>query len=81
MSNRSVRLLLASLVLVLVSSVTYAQTSSVSGVVVDPAGGVVPGATVVVKNVATGVTYETVSSAAGAFSVPALPIGTYSVTV
>ena len=62
----------------------YAQGSgstSLSGVVTDTGGGVIPGATVVVKNDATGVTYETVSSSTGAFSVPALDAGTYTVTV
>jgi hypothetical protein len=62
----------------------YAQGSgstSLSGVVTDTGGGVIPGATVVVKNDATGVTYETVSSSTGAFSVPALDAGTYSTTV
>ena len=57
----------------------YAQGSgstSLSGVVTDTGGGVIPGATVVVKNDATGVTYETVSSSTGAFSVPALDAGT-----
>src|SRR5262245_8177689 len=55
--------------------------SSLSGIVVDPAGGVVPGATVVVKNVATSTTSETITNTDGVFSVPALEIGTYIVTV
>src|SRR5687768_16759443 len=68
-----------------VAAPAYAQggsgTSSLSGVVVDSGGGVVPGASVVVKNNATGVTNTVVTSTAGTFSVPALPIGTYTVTV
>ena len=62
----------------------YAQgsgTTSLSGVVTDTDGGVIPGATVIVKNDATGVSYETVSSSTGAFTVPALDAGTYTATV
>lgn len=58
-----------------------AQTSALSGVVTDKDGGVVPGATVLAKNNATGTTLESVSNASGAFSFPGLPVGTYSVTV
>jgi hypothetical protein len=56
-------------------------TSTISGVVVDAAGGVVPGAEVQIKHNATGVTQSGVSNAEGAFSFPSLPIGTYTVTV
>jgi hypothetical protein len=55
--------------------------SVISGVVVDSGGGVVPGAAVVVKHNATGVTSESVSNAEGVFSFPGLSIGTYTVTV
>ena len=55
--------------------------SSLAGVVVDTAGGVVPGATVMVKNNATASTFEAVSNTAGAFSIPVLDPGTYTVTV
>src|SRR5262245_48253823 len=77
------RLLLAS---VFVCSATFAHaqggaTSSLSGVVVDTGGGVVPGATVIVKNNATGTQFETVSNTDGLFSVPALAAGLYSVSV
>jgi len=56
-------------------------TSTLSGVVVDTAGGVIPGATVVVKNDATGVSNTVVTNESGAFSVPSIPGGTYVVTV
>ena len=56
-------------------------TSTISGVVVDTAGGVVPGADVQIKHNATGVTQSSVSNAEGAFSFPSLPVGTYTVTV
>ena len=55
--------------------------SSISGVVVDASGGVIPGAAVVVKHNATGVTTESTSNGDGVFSFPGLAIGTYTVTV
>jgi hypothetical protein len=60
---------------------TQGGTQSLSGVVTDPAGGVIPGATVVAKNVATGQTFEVSSNEAGVFAIPGLNVGTYSVTV
>jgi hypothetical protein len=57
------------------------QSSSITGVVTDSAGGVVPGASVAVENNATQVKLEAVTNSAGAFSFPALPVGTYTVTV
>ena len=61
-------------------ALTQTTTSSISGTVVDSAGGSVPGAAVVVKNEA-GASFETVTNAQGVFSVPALGAGTYTVSV
>ncbi|MCE9602416.1 MAG: TonB-dependent receptor [Gemmatimonadetes bacterium] len=47
----------------------------------DAQGGVIPGAAVVVKNNATGVTYDSVTDGTGRFVVPAVPPGTYTVRV
>ena len=58
-----------------------ATTSTISGVVVDSAGGVVPGAEVTIKHNATGVTQSATSNAEGGYLFPSLPIGTYTVTV
>src|SRR5262245_64248332 len=66
------------------AGVTYGQggvTQTLSGVVVDTGGGVVPGANVVVKHSATGVEDSSVTNAEGAFSFPGLQIGTYTVTI
>src|SRR5262245_17629789 len=83
--SRYVQRLLALALLVCVSSIpAFGQgsaTTSLSGTVTDNGGGVIPGATVVVKNDATGVAYETITTESGAFNVPALDAGTYSVTV
>src|SRR5208282_4878992 len=47
----------------------------------DPSGAVLPGAKVTVKNVGTGLERTTETSADGSYSLPELPIGTYTVTV
>ncbi len=81
---RSFRLLCAFALLLASCTLASAQgaaNSSLAGVVLDTAGGVVPGATVTVKNNATARTFETASNTAGAFSIPALDPGTYTVTV
>ena len=56
-------------------------TSSIAGVVVDSADSVVPGASITVKNESTGAEFFAVSGENGGFTVPALNIGTYTVTV
>ena len=56
-------------------------TQTISGVVVDSGGGVVPGAEVTIKHNATGVTQTQISNSEGAFSFPGLNVGTYTVTV
>jgi hypothetical protein len=55
--------------------------STLSGTVVDEGGGVLPGATVVVKNAATSVETVVVTNSTGAFDVPVLDAGTYVLTV
>src|SRR5436309_10864881 len=57
------------------------STSTLAGVVVDTSGGVIPGADVVAKHNATGVTTSAVTNTEGVFSFPALNTGTYTVTV
>src|SRR5437899_5894036 len=56
-------------------------TSTLAGVVVDSSGAVIPGADVVARQSATGVTVSAVTNAEGVFSFPALNTGTYTVTV
>src|SRR5262245_14652834 len=63
---------------------SYAQggtTSTLAGVVVDSSGGVIPGADVVAKHNATGLTVSAVTNSDGVFSFPALNTGAYTVTV
>jgi hypothetical protein len=62
----------------------YAQgatTQTLSGVVTDTSGAVVPGADVAAKHGGTGVVSNTVTNTDGIFSFPSMPIGPYTVTV
>ena len=56
-------------------------TSSINGRVVDSSGGVLPGATVTAKHLATGTESSTVTNTEGVFGLASLPAGTYVVTV
>src|SRR5512147_2560473 len=63
------------------STLLFAQTTNatVFGTVTDSVGAVVPGASVHVKNVDTGVTQSAVTDGAGQFRVGNLLIGNYEV--
>ena len=54
-----------------------AISGAISGVVRDQDGAVVPGAPIQAKNVNTGATYKTASSATGNYTLGQLPAGTY----
>ena len=56
-------------------------TGQISGVVTDSGGGVLPGATVTIKNTGTNSTRETVTGADGSFAFPDLLAGKYDLTV
>src|SRR5437867_4311135 len=68
--------------LLLVSLTVYAQTfrGTILGTVTDASGAVVSGAKVTVRNVGTGLERSTQTSPDGRYSLPELPIGTYTVT-
>src|SRR5437588_1483651 len=68
--------------LLLISTSLVAQTflGTILGTVTDPQGAVVPGTKVTVHNVNTGLERATQTSADGSYSVPELPIGTYTVS-
>ncbi len=58
-----------------------ATTADLNGIVLDQSKAVLPGATVVVTNIATGVERTTETGGDGRFIVPALPPGSYSIRV
>ncbi|MCU1324276.1 MAG: TonB-dependent receptor, plug [Acidobacteriaceae bacterium] len=67
----------------LVPNLAHGQSTqgTITGVITDAQGAVVPGAAVHVIHSATGVTVNTVTNDAGKYSVPALNVGTYAVVV
>jgi hypothetical protein len=77
------KLRLVMMVVLLSTATLVGQTfrGTILGSVTDPSGAVVAGATVKIRNVATGLERTTTTSADGSYAVPELPIGTYSVTV
>src|SRR2546430_16286021 len=76
---RAVMAQLAVLLLVTGAAPLFAQsTATIAGVVRD-SGGVLPGATVTVRNVDTGLTRSVPTGEAGAYRFPALPVGPYEI--
>jgi len=53
----------------------------IKGTVTDPSGAVLPGVQVTATNAATGVKYDTKTTADGNYLFPQLPVGTYSISV
>ena len=80
MSRREVLQYLS--VLIALSAICCAQNlATISGVVTDPAGAVVPQANVTATNNETKVRIETVTNKAGLYNIQNLPIGIYALTV
>ena len=83
-SLRATRLLLA--VLFVLSSVLQLRaqnvvlTGAIGGRVTDQTGAIVPGATILVRNLATGLQHSAATNHAGLYQFLALMPGTYSVT-
>jgi hypothetical protein len=74
------RILFAICVLFCVSTCAFAQLSSLSGVVSDPSGAVVPGAQLELVNAGTGAQRQAVSDARGRFSFAETQPGLYELT-
>ena len=87
LSSRLSRLALSAALLLPVAATTtpvplHAQSSSVlSGTVLDPRGVLLPGASVSVKNEATGATQKLTSDGQGKYSFANLPAGKYTIQV
>jgi len=57
------------------------STSEITGTIHDATGAVVPGATVVATNEATGVAYTQTTTATGLYAFASLPVGVYTISV
>src|SRR5437879_5846071 len=68
--------------IVLGSCLVFAQisTATVSGVVHDGTGGVIPGVTITIKHTETGLTRTVTTTENGGYRMPSLPVGPYEVT-
>lgn len=68
---------------ILVATAAWAQApvGTISGTIRDQSDGVVPGATITVRHVATGAERHLTSDDHGAFSAPALAVGAYEVRI
>ena len=74
---------LATIVCIASAGAAYAQvsTATITGVVQDAGGAIIPGAVIVVRQTLTNTTSQTVSTGSGSFSLPALPVGPYAMTI
>ena len=84
-SNIAGKIFLPAIVVLFLATAAFSQaqasTADLVGSVVDPNGAVVPGATVTVKNSATGISRTVTSNDSGEYQIFALPPGEYEVTV
>jgi len=76
----SLRMLLAALAAPL-TLIAQASLGTITGLISDTTGAVVPGAKVSARNTATGVQTGTVSSSTGNYTIPNLPVGPYELSV
>lgn len=67
--------------LCLASAFGQTVTGSITGLVTDPSGAVVVGATVTAENTATAVKTSAKTNATGVYAIRFLPIGTYTLTI
>src|SRR6266446_8602480 len=81
--RRSTALILTAILLLLTGSVTLSQaiTGRLRGQILDPSGGAVPQAQVVVTNQRTGVTSTLTTTSAGTYELPSILPGLYKVSV
>ncbi|HVJ27213.1 MAG TPA: carboxypeptidase regulatory-like domain-containing protein, partial [Vicinamibacterales bacterium] len=71
---------LAVLVMLGGSAAAQTVTGTIQGTVSDTSGGVLPGATVVIKNIDTGAERTVITNESGFYSAPFIQIGRYTVT-
>ena len=68
--------------LVFLSATAFGQGTGVplTGTVTDPSGGVVPGTSIVARNVDTGIESRATSDSSGRYTFLSLPVGSYQIT-
>src|SRR5207248_5784966 len=54
---------------------------SISGTIKDTTGGVIPGATLTLTNVALGTQFKAITDSQGLYTFPSLPVGRYELTI
>lgn len=82
--RKSGQLLLAAIAMLLTPAsalIAADVTARIRGTVTDPSGSVIPNASIMAVNVATGVSFQGKSQADGAYEFLHLPLGVYTVTV
>jgi hypothetical protein len=75
------RFVLSFLGLCLISPLLAQTTGDIRGIVKDPSGAVVPGAKVTASIANSGIERKATSTDDGEFTIPTVPVGTYSVRV
>jgi len=79
--NRFLSVIAMAVIFAATATISFAQSNgSLSGTVTDTTGAVVQGATITVKNVATNAERTVVTNEDGRWTIPVLPVGTYSVS-
>jgi carboxypeptidase family protein/TonB-dependent receptor-like protein len=84
MRRSLIRLLAITSFLITSSFLVFGQsgtTATLSGTVFEATGAVLSGATVVVKNTATGAEFKVNTGSNGSYTIPSLSAGTYTVTI
>ena len=81
MNLKALTLLLIALLSVPFVGFGQTGTASLNGTVTDPQGALIPGATVTAIHGSTNVRYSTKTTGAGVYTIPALPVGPYQITV
>src|SRR5258708_15492903 len=81
MSTRSFLASIFALILSLGSLQAQSTLGTITGLVTDSSGSVIPNAVVVATNTATGAKAQTITSSTGNYVVPNLPVGPYEVGV
>jgi carboxypeptidase family protein/TonB-dependent receptor-like protein len=75
------RTALISFLLLALGLASASITGSISGIVSDPSGAVVSGATVTATNIQTGIQVKGVTDAKGFYNFPSLAVGTYDIEI